>query len=149
MSLRKPRLPSAAPSETDIPCPVIAYLPATIMGIGEAHMKRWFAIWTIFALFIMARSAWYDPLYRNMPCSTPPLVCDLNWMGAVYVALHRLIAVGTVDFFASWLFLLVPPFLLWYMGAAILAVARRVATMLGLRQRNEYWKKQGFTVIDR
>jgi hypothetical protein len=95
-------------------------------------MKRWFAIWTIFALFIMARSTWYDPLYRNLPCSapdTPPsLVCDLNWMGVVYVTFHHLIAVGTADFLASWLFLLVPPLLLWYGVKAILATVRMLDT---------------------
>jgi hypothetical protein len=67
-------------------------------------MKRWFAIWTILALVTMAWSAWTDPFYRNLPCpppSPPSYVCGLNWMGAVYVTLHNLIAVGTADFLAS------------------------------------------------
>jgi hypothetical protein len=72
-------------------------------------MKRWFAVWTVIAFVGMARSAWHDPLYRDL---------DLNWMGAAYVTLHHLIAVGTADFFASWFMLLVPPVLLWYVGTA-------------------------------
>jgi hypothetical protein len=89
-------------------------------------MKRWFAIWISFALFVIAWSEWHNPLYRDL---------DLNWMGAIYLTLHHLIAIGTIDFFASWILLLVPPLLLWYAGTVIVMVARQAAIMLGLRPR--------------
>jgi hypothetical protein len=100
-------------------------------------MKRWFAIWIAFALFLMVWSTYLDPLYHNLPCpppSPPSQVCDLNWMGIIYVTLRHLIAIGTADFVASWFFLLVPPLVLWYAGRVIVVVARRVAIMLGLRR---------------
>jgi hypothetical protein len=85
-------------------------------------MKRWFAVWAVLAFVVMARSEWHNPLYRDL---------DLNWMGAAYVTLHHLIAVGTADFFASWFMLLVPPLLLWYAGTAIVLVVKRAAIKLG------------------
>jgi hypothetical protein len=100
-------------------------------------MKRWFAIWIAYALFMMVLNTWNDPLYRNLPCpqpAPPEYVCDLNWMGVVYMTLHHFIAIGTVDFFKSWFMLLVPPFVLWYAGKLIVVVARRAAIMLGLRR---------------
>ena len=80
--------------------------------------------WISLALVVMVWNTWHD--YRGLPCPPPSLqVCGLNWMGAVYVTLHHLIAVGTAEFFASWFTLLVPPLLLWYTGTAI----RRVKTV--------------------
>jgi len=89
-------------------------------------MKLWLALWIGSALVTMTWSELHNPLYRDL---------GLNWMGAAYLTLHHLIAIGTADFFASWFMLLVPPLLLWYAGAATVAVARRVAIMLGLRPR--------------
>src|ERR1700730_7573700 len=69
-----------------------------------ACMKWWFAIWIGFALFMMVSAL------------------DLNWMGAAYLKLHHLIAIGTADFFATWTMLLVPPLVLWYGGVGILVL---------------------------
>jgi K+ transporter len=79
-------------------------------------MKLWLTIWIGFALVTMAWSEWHNPLYGEL---------GLTWMGAAYLTLHHFIAIGTADFFASWFMLLVPPLLLWYAGAGIIAVARR------------------------
>jgi hypothetical protein len=87
-------------------------------------MKWWFSIWIGFVLFTMVSSEWHNPFNRDL---------DLSWMGAVYLKLHHLIAIGTADFFATWLMLLVPPVVIWYGGVGILVLGRRAAIMLGLR----------------
>jgi len=61
-------------------------------------MNKWFAAWIVLTLTVMWWAAWNDPLYPG-----------INWMGATYLMLHHLVAVGTADFFAAWLFLLFPP----------------------------------------
>ena len=113
------------PTRTAIGPPLFAFtVPCFATGLPAgrkwgACMKWWFAIWIGFALFMMV-SALVSAL-------------DLNWMGAAYLKLHHLIAIGTADFFATWIMLLVPPLVLWYAGVGILVLGRRAAIMLGLR----------------
>src|SRR4029077_19776362 len=76
--------------------------------------KVWLALWIGCVLVATARFELHNPVYSDLG--------GLNWMGAAYVTLHHLIAIGTVDFFLSWFMLLVPPLVLW-------------AIMLGLRPR--------------
>jgi hypothetical protein len=81
--------------------------------------KVWLTLWIGFVLVGTARSELHNPLYHDLG--------GLNWMGAAYMTLHHLIAIGTVDFIVIWFLLLVPPLLV--------VVVRRVAIMFGPRPR--------------
>lgn len=92
----------------------VAYNRVSTVKMWVPSPKVWLALWIGFVLVGTARSELHNPLYSDLG--------GLNWMGAAYMTLHHLIAIGTVDFFVIWFMLLVPPLLV--------VVARRVAIML-------------------
>jgi hypothetical protein len=81
----------------------VAYNRVSTVKMWVPSPKVCLALWIGCVLVTTARIELHNPLYGDLG--------GLNWMGAAYVTLHHLIAIGTVDFFAIWIMLLVPPLL--------------------------------------